>query len=332
MRGLIPARILEELEKQIGRPIHEVVDLVAGTSTGGILSCLLTCPLKHPAAKLKDFYYKDGPKIFRTGLSRKVWTLWNSIHSKFTAGELDACLYSYMMGEFLNQEVFGTLDEEERRRTAAAARKMGKHLGPYLMGDALVPTLIATYDKNTPGPVLIKSYDKYWDQLPMAAAARATASAPTYFPSCDFEYKKQDYALVDGGVFANNPAMCGLADAFKLWGRNEDVMVINLDTGTLKNQRESKKITANGGLASWAPVITEVCMDGSHDTAAYQALQVLGEDRFFHFQVTLDKMYPMEDSSKSTLDNYVASTDAALSSYLYEPLKKVVDLIRVTKR
>lgn len=332
MRGLIPGRILEEFETQLNCKITDAVDLVAGTSTGGILSCLITSPARHSAKSLRDFYFKDGPKIFASDPLRKLYTAFSALHSKFRNTALVDCLASYMTGGFIDQSVMTAMSNNEKVRFAQLARSMGHYVGPYSMSQAVVPTLITSYDKNTPGPLFMKSYDPYWAEFPMASAAAATASAPTYFPSFDFTHRDQKYALIDGGVFANNPAMCALADAYRLWGREEDVMLINLDTGTLKNQRDSKKITANGGLASWAPVITEVCMDGSHDTAAYQALQVLGEDRFFHFQVTLDKMYPMDDASKSTLTNYVDSTEAALSSYLYEPMRKAVELIKFAKK
>lgn len=38
IRGIIPARILQQIEQQIGRHLWEVFDLVAGTSTGGIIA------------------------------------------------------------------------------------------------------------------------------------------------------------------------------------------------------------------------------------------------------------------------------------------------------
>ena len=44
IRGLIPALVLAEIERRTGRRIAEMVDLVAGTSTGGVLACGLTRP------------------------------------------------------------------------------------------------------------------------------------------------------------------------------------------------------------------------------------------------------------------------------------------------
>ena len=44
IRGLIPALVLAEIERRTGRPTAELFDLIAGTSTGGILACGLTRP------------------------------------------------------------------------------------------------------------------------------------------------------------------------------------------------------------------------------------------------------------------------------------------------
>ena len=38
IRGIIPAMVLAEIEEHTGRPIAETFDLIAETSTGGILA------------------------------------------------------------------------------------------------------------------------------------------------------------------------------------------------------------------------------------------------------------------------------------------------------
>ena len=44
IRGIIPATILEHIEKMTHKPIAKLFDLIAGTSTGGILALGLTKP------------------------------------------------------------------------------------------------------------------------------------------------------------------------------------------------------------------------------------------------------------------------------------------------
>src|SRR3954449_12357803 len=77
IRGLIPALVLAEIERRTGRPTFELFDLIAGTSTGGILACGLTCPgedgrPRHSAEELADLYRTEGPRIFDRSLIRRI--------------------------------------------------------------------------------------------------------------------------------------------------------------------------------------------------------------------------------------------------------------------
>ena len=48
--------------------------------------------------------------------------------------------------------------------------------------------------------------------------ARATSASPTYFePARVHSLSEISYPLVDGGVFANNPALCAYAEAMQLF-------------------------------------------------------------------------------------------------------------------
>ena len=51
IRGLIPATYLVEMEKRLGRPICQLFDLIAGTSTGGIIAATLTLADGHGQPK-----------------------------------------------------------------------------------------------------------------------------------------------------------------------------------------------------------------------------------------------------------------------------------------
>src|SRR3954452_14332493 len=71
IRGLIPAVVLADLERRTGRRVAELFDLIAGTSTGGILACALTRPAPDggqgpafAAADLIGLYESEGPEIF----------------------------------------------------------------------------------------------------------------------------------------------------------------------------------------------------------------------------------------------------------------------------
>src|SRR5919108_3568061 len=72
IRGLIPALVLTELERRAGRRIFEMFDLIAGTSTGGILACALCAPDPLPASEIVELYTEEGPKIFDRSLFQRI--------------------------------------------------------------------------------------------------------------------------------------------------------------------------------------------------------------------------------------------------------------------
>ncbi|MBK8983022.1 MAG: patatin-like phospholipase family protein [Ignavibacteria bacterium] len=70
IRGVLPARILHEIEKRTKKPIAELFDLIAGTSTGGILALCLTKPdskgnPRYKALDILKLYEEEGKKIFK---------------------------------------------------------------------------------------------------------------------------------------------------------------------------------------------------------------------------------------------------------------------------
>lgn len=74
IRGIIPCMVLQEIEERSGRPISDLFDLMAGTSTGGILAAGLAIAdekgqPQFSAKKLLGLYTgKNGKKIFKKPL------------------------------------------------------------------------------------------------------------------------------------------------------------------------------------------------------------------------------------------------------------------------
>jgi patatin-like phospholipase/acyl hydrolase len=144
IRGLIPALVLAEIERRTGRPMATMVDLIAGTSTGGIIACGLARPDPMPAAEIATLYQTDGPEIFdRSAL--KIITSAN-----------------------------GYLDE--RYDSDGLVEVLRRHLGDTRLPDATTPLLLTVYDLEARQAMLLRS-----DDVSMVDAAHATSAAPTYF-------------------------------------------------------------------------------------------------------------------------------------------------------
>lgn len=253
IRGVIPATVLAALEERAGRPVSELFDLVAGTSTGGILAFALTAPgtggrPRWRAAEVLDLYRREGPGIFSRSLGRRI------------------------------ASVDGYLDE--RYDNAGLRAALRRYLGDATVDQALTPVLVTAYDLEARRPRLFKSW-RDDAGVPMALAAEATSAAPTYF-----EPVLVDGApLIDGGVFAGNPAMCAYAEARRL-DSSADVLLLSLGTGS--QTRPIPYADARGwGMLEWARPIVDVVFDGSSDAVDYQLDHLLGE-RHVRLQATLD--------------------------------------------
>jgi len=116
--------------------------------------------------------------------------------------------------------------------------------------------------------------------------AMYTSAAPTYFASYE--------GYVDGGVFANNPAMCAIAQAMDK--RNvtteplSNIRLFSIGTGVRPFHLDGDE---SWGMAQWAPKLVDLLMDGVNEVADFQAKQLLGE-RYHRINVDLTTDVPMD--------------------------------------
>ena len=169
IRGFIPALVLAEMERRTGRPIASMFDLIAGTSTGGILACALTMPDPLSAEEAAGFYEQDGPKIFNKRTLKAITS----------AG--------------------GLIDE--RYDTAGIAGVLRRRFGDTRLGAATTRVLVTVYDIEAREPLVLHSDTD--PDVTMADAAQASSAAPTYFEPVQVGNR----TLIDGGMFATNPAV-----------------------------------------------------------------------------------------------------------------------------
>jgi hypothetical protein len=267
IRGLIPALVLTELERRAGRRVFELFDLIAGTSTGGILACALCAPDPLPASELVKLYEEEGPEIFDRSLFQRIRSAEGLLDEKYDDAALDRALERFL-----------------QHKRLAETRP-----------DLIVPS----YDTALPGPYFFKTRkarEAPEDDFPLSVVARATSAAPPYFEAAEAGGR----SLVDGGVFAANPAMCGLAEALNEVAPR-DVVLLSLGTGERTHKRPFDEIK-DWGLAAWARPILDVVFDGASDTVHYQLDRVLGPERYWRLQVELTLASDqLDDASEDNL-------------------------------
>ena len=280
IRGLIPALVLAELERRANRPVHELFDLIAGTSTGGILACALCAPNPMPAAEVAEIYEEAGPAIFDRSVWQRIRSAEGLLDEKYDAGALDRALERFLAGKRLAET----------------------------QPELIVPA----YDMSAPGPYFFKTRkarEQADEDFPLTVVARATAAAPTYFEPLPADER----ALVDGGVFAVNPAMSAFAEVLR-FHPSAEVVLLSLGTGE-RTRRRSFADVKDWGLVEWARPILDVVFDGSSDAVDYQLRHVLGEERYWRLQVELTRASDdLDDASPENLRELRAHAEELIAA------------------
>jgi patatin-like phospholipase/acyl hydrolase len=266
IRGIIPALVLEEVERRAGRRVFELFDLIAGTSTGAILACALCAPDALAASRVVALYEEEGPEIFDRSIFQRIRSANGLLDEKYDSAALDRTLARFLEDKRLSQT----------------------------RPDLLVPA----YDTAEPGPYFFKSMrarESPEDDFPLSVVARAASAAPTYFEPSAVDGR----ALVDGGVFAVNPAMSAFADVLR-FEPGAEIILLSLGTGERTRRRSFAEIE-DWGLLEWARPLLDVVFDGISDAVDYQLRHALDEGRYWRLQVELTRA--SDDLDDATEEN-----------------------------
>lgn len=286
IRGIIPAIFLIEFERRTGKPICELFDLIAGTSTGGILAATLAVPNwqgkpKYSAEQVCSAYFENGGTIFHRSLLRSAATLGGFARPKYSAKGLDSMLEKYLGGKRLHT--------------------------------TLTEILVTAYDMASSTPWFFKTSFAKNHRTPaddplLTQVARATASAPTYFPPLTLE----KHCMVDGGLFASNPALCAYAQARNMYPEEKEFLVVSLGTGIQAHNRACSKIS-NWGIVDWAMPITGIVLNSSSESVNYQMRALVSDENYVRFQVQLeDDTTEMDNASEKNMRKLEALAQQAV--------------------
>jgi patatin-like phospholipase/acyl hydrolase len=154
--------------------------------------------------------------------------------------------------------------------------------GDLTLRDSVVPLVVPSFNlaentvylfKTPHHPRLRRDHD-----VPMWQVAMATTAAPTFFPA--FELPGEHVRLIDGGVWANNPAMVGVAEAVSMFDQPlSAIRLLSLGT-TIDAARRPRRLD-HGGLLQWvrSPNVAQVLLAGQSAGAFTQAQHLLGGEQ-----------------------------------------------------
>jgi patatin-like phospholipase/acyl hydrolase len=296
IRGIVPATLLAALEERIRRrrrdlPLYRLFDLVTGTSTGALIAFGLTAPATAgggghraaallDAAELVDLYREKGPEIFPASERSLKSRFSHAFRPKYDDAPFRAVL----------EEVFGEIT----------------------MGELLTQVVVPSYDTVNREPRLFKRRPGRGrsdeENFYVRDVARAAAAAPTYFSPAKvvpIPDTGHGYSLVDGGIFANNPALIAYIEARKLFPRARRFVIVSLGTGIIDRPYAYEDV-CRWGYIDWMSSIRgtpllDMMMDGQSDNALYM-LQRLPGVELHRFDFHLERGHTfMDDTSEENM-------------------------------
>lgn len=318
VRGLLSTLILKDLYRRIreieagrtgvsrlffgsrrSKPLHRYFDLITGTSTGALIALGLACPADAgegtPAYTLDDIeavYAERGGEIFPRGGIHNFRTVAQAFEAKYQVSAVENMLKDYF--------------------------------GERTMGDALTEVIVPAYETVRRRAYFFKRSGSR--NFRMRDVARATSAAPTYFPPALIGPVPEDgreYSFIDGGVFANNPALCGYVEARELFPRRRNYFVLSLGTGQTNRTFTHGEIRKWGYLDWLSPIhgvpLTSMIWGAQSEVVTHQ-LELLPEVDVYRINPLLGMVNEeLDDASPRNLDRIrdladrvIETEDAAL--------------------
>lgn len=239
IKGIIPAMVLCEIEQRTGKRISELFNLIAGTSTGGILALGLNVPglegrAKYTARDLLNLYIdpKENSKIFGeerlSGKESYKYKTPEIFDEKFEDVKMSSCITDVMIigneANSVSTAMVGAVGTPILNLISVALGRGTMSLPPrkvHLFTKEGVQT--CSYTLNMESEIndgKLSSLAKV--DLDMSLVAKITSAAPTYFPSVSLTGK----TMLDGGMLQNNPGI----PAF-LASKGQKIALVSISTG-----------------------------------------------------------------------------------------------------
>lgn len=305
IRGLVSCRWLAGVEDALaqgGKPgLLGNFDLIAGSSTGAVIACGLGVGLSPEA--MVELYRTQRHVIF-PGMAGRLW----SRAGRFFSAGPSAPKYDASGLEKVLKKVFGKTT----------------------FGQLKVPVLVTGYDTIARKPVMFKSFQAGFRNLPIWEVCRASTAAPTYFPAHGMTIQGKPCSMIDGGVVANNPTACAIAEALRKDARLDhsgDLVVLSVGTGQRTRSIDLASAREWGAL-EWAVPIIDVLFDGNTDSVDYIARQLVG-DGYFRLQTELalglDDLDDVSETNINALE--IMARNYLQSAPTRKQLKQLVKLL-----
>lgn len=272
VRGIIPLTIIKILNKY--ENILNKIDIVSGSSIGGIIACCLVLPdnnnnYKYNIGQIINLFIFMMNKIFNIGWYNYIYSFNGLIKSKYDDKIINELLF----------DIFGNTRVEQ----------------------LLKKIIIPCYDMNNNKSIVFTSDNN--GNLLVRDILRGTIAAPTYFKPYEIVINNINMKLIDGGIVDNNTSrICLINEIYE-----EKIKIINLGTGYIKPVN-----FYNYGIINWIPNIISIIMNGEINEDINECKNLLG-DKFLLIDTLIDNKYYCMDNPKF-INYYIENTVKNINS------------------
>jgi uncharacterized protein len=265
IRGIFAITILQALEEEVGHPVGELFDVVAGTSTGAIIAASVS--LNKNMSEIYESYKHYGEKIFTR--QAKVG-LFKSVYSDRSLRHL-----------------------------------LKKAFGEVKLQDISKPLLIPAVDITHGKPFIHRSNYGHPDNEDLSIklwdAVLSSCSAPVYFPPNKIG---DQYLSIDGGLWANNPSLVCMTEAIHFFTKSMDeINILSIGTG-LQNINFTNGKEKYWGINQWLPFhfpsmkvtpkLLDLALHLSSESVSYHC-QLLLKEHYLRINEELGEEVPFDE-------------------------------------
>ncbi|MBD2496628.1 patatin-like phospholipase family protein [Nostoc sp. FACHB-280] len=303
IRGIIPALLLAEIERRTQKPIFNLFDLIAGTSSGGILALGLTKPRLNSEAS-------------------------EELSAEYTAEDLLQLFIEYGVEIFYEpffERILGPIEDiflQPKYPSTSKEAILRQYFGTASLENNLKEVFVTSYDIEQRVPIFFtnqsqkeqiesKNFRNLCRGFSLLDVALATSATPTYFAPHRIPTSHNTsgfYTLVDGGVFANNPAHLAIIEA-QISSKKEanrilnpeDILVVSLGTGSLTSVYPYNEVK-NWGLLQWGRPLLNIVFDSGSEVVSGE-LERLFEHSHQEAKSSYYRFQPFLDEELEAIDN-----------------------------
>lgn len=276
IRGAFSAAFLATLESKLKLNLVDHFDLIAGTSTGGIIAAALAAG--EPASRIVAMYREHGQKIFQRNIPKR------GMFQRAKVGVMNTGINWALKSDY--DALYSPKYDGQALRRALEEVFQKKRVSDITATRLLIPTINLT----TGTTVVIKTPhlpDLFRDKKhPLVDVIMATTAAPTYFPHAVID---PGSAYIDGGLWANNPSMVAYVEALKIAEKccrpgidplHDHTSIRLLSVGTGESQSSVAPDKQKAGQNFWKDHIFDTTINSQSQSAENQIRYLMGNTNY----------------------------------------------------